>query len=147
VLIDMLRIMSLFRNIRYYPLLLVAALFFNAAMPFFTVNSASSRVMMPALTSLFGDKILICAGNSFKWVTLAALQSGKEKPKPHSDQKCQHCHAARSGFKDALLPVIAMLGDSHHGRSPASALLIEALAIYQLKSPAYPRAPPVFSAV
>jgi len=81
--------MAKYKN-KWLSLTLALAVAFSALLPFFAVHNPSNH-----LSSVFGERVLICTGDGFKWVNPADLQSGKEKPKPHSGDKCPLCYAAR----------------------------------------------------
>jgi hypothetical protein len=88
-------------RIRYFAILTLIGFLINTMLPFFAVYNlpqitASSNEQSP---SLFGDKILICTGSDFKWVSWADLQNGKESPKPHPEYKCPSCYIAAHGLK------------------------------------------------
>lgn len=114
---------------------LALAIALSASLPFFAVHNPPAR-----LASVFGEKILICSGDGFKWVTPADLQSGKEKPAPHSGDKCPLCYAARHTLViAAAVPILAL---NYHPPALVSADYQPALiSLYRL-SPLHSRAPP-----
>jgi len=91
------------------PIAYIAFLAFlmNVMVPFFAVynvqDTQNNHGTAKEMASLFGEKILICTGDGFKWVKLADLESGKEKPKPHPDYKCPLCYIAAHAFKYLFL--------------------------------------------
>ena len=122
-------------KIRSFSLLLLVALLFNVMLPFFAGNTQARQ--SPAL---FGDKILICTGNNFKWVTLADLQSGKEKSKSHSDNKCPHCDGVRHGAKDVVLtsavaPVYIRAHNALFFTNHDSATLLHLASFFRVRAP------------
>lgn len=133
-------------KIRYYPLVVLIAFVMNAVLPFFAVynlSAGNTDTQTKHLSSVFGESILICSGDGFKWVKLADLQSGKENPKPHPDYKCPLCYVARHGLKDAAMVSAAVAQDhdrNHASVSPAYGLLLTSLP---LVSPLHVRAPPL----
>lgn len=121
-------------------LALVAALMLNALLPFFAVHRLPANAAH--LSSAFGEKILICTGEGFKWVNLADLQSGKEKPKPHANDKCPLCFAAAHGMNILAASAHTQLHQQYH----ACAIAYDPafIALHAL-SPASARAPPFSS--
>ncbi len=74
------------------------AFLLNVMLPFFAVYNVEHPSLAKEMASLFGEKILICTGDGFKWVKLADLESGKEKHNP-SHYKCPLCYIAAHAFK------------------------------------------------
>ena len=91
------------QKMRYTPLILVMALLVNAVLPFVAISPSAQHAKNPSYSLAFGEKILLCTGEGLKWVKLADLQSGKEKPKPHSGDQCPLCSAVRHSVKDIIL--------------------------------------------
>ncbi len=87
--------MNTIRNIRYLSAITLIAFLFNAMLPFFAVydldNAKASELSDPS------QKILICTGEGFKWISLEDLQSGKESPKQNKDLKCPLCYFVLHG--------------------------------------------------
>lgn len=48
----------------------------------------AAKAESQTLSALLGDKILICTGDGFKWVTRDDLQNGQEQPAQHPRLKC-----------------------------------------------------------
>ncbi len=112
-------------------------------LPFFAVyNPPVENTQAKQLSALFGEQILICTDAGFKWVKLADLLSGKEKPEPHPDYKCPLCYIASHGMK-ALAPAsFAVAYD--HGRTHPPVFAYHPLSIaFPSASPLNVRAPPV----
>jgi len=127
---------------RYYALFLLAAFAINAVLPFYAVhNPVAGFVESRYLASVFGDKILICTGSSFKWVKIADLQSGKEKPKSHSGDQCQLCQTAYSGFTPTNTSLLEKPGFE---AASAPVFYHAELAAFSTASPPNMRAPPAF---
>ena len=130
-------------KIHPYPLLLILAFIINAILPFFAVyNLSADHTEARRLSSVFGEQIIICTGDGFKWVKLADLQSGKEKPTPHSDTKCPLCYAARHGLKDMALASAAIVPGYGLIPTPVYTAYDPILISYHRSSPLHVRAPP-----
>lgn len=126
---------------RYFSLLLLIAFAANALVPFFAVyNLPTDNTEAKQLSSVFGEQILICTGDGFKWVNLADLQSGKEQPNPHPDYKCPLCYVASHGLKS---PAVASVVIAYHHASNHPILAYDPPRIsLRLISPLSARAPP-----
>jgi len=124
-----------------YPLLLLTALLLNATVPFFAVNNFSSAQIQQAPAG-FGDRILICTGNSFKWVKLADLRSGKEKPQNHSGIKCPHCNAVRD-VANALPDILARGSYSRIAHEQVRLVYSAPIHDFHLTPTHHVRAPPL----
>ena len=79
----------------------------NVMLPFFAIYNLpaasaheSSVSNAEDLASLFGDKVLICTPDGFKWVSWKDLNNGKEHP--HSEFKCPLCYVGAQGMKHAM---------------------------------------------
>lgn len=101
-------------KIKYFLVITLVAFLMNTLLPFFAVYNlpqavASEQEQSSAkeMASLFGEKVLICTSEGFKWVSGTDLQSGKEKPKPHPQYKCPLCYVAAHGMKHAM-PAMAV---------------------------------------
>ncbi len=97
---------------------------------------------MRHLASVFGERIFICTGDSFKWVTLSDVQGGKEKQSPHSDIKCPLCYAASHGLK-ALPPSTAAIALDFSRVGPPVLSYGTLLISFPPASPLHVRAPPL----
>ena len=98
-------------KIRILSLLTMLAFIANVFVPFFAVyNIPSAQAAEKSeLSSFFGDKILICTSDGFKWVTWEELQN-EENEHPDPNQKhyeCPLCYVSAHGVKD-FLPVSAV---------------------------------------
>ena len=107
---------------RFLIVLTAAALLLNALLPFYAAYDTETLAVKLAakaesqtLSALLGDKILICTGDGFKWVTRDDLQNGQEQPAQHPRLKCPLCYLAVFGVKQILPSVTAALD-----RVPAS---------------------------
>lgn len=104
---------------RFFSLCLFVAFLAHTLTPFFAVyNLSAVTAETKQLASLFGEKILICTGDGFKWVSLADLQNGKENPKPHPDYKCPLCYVASHGLKAVTGKAVAVLHDYGSAATP-----------------------------
>jgi len=130
------------RTIRYTPLILIMALLINAVLPFFALYPSNQHAEIALDSSAFGNKILLCTGEGFKWIKLADLQSGKEKPKPHSGNQCPLCYAARHGLKDMLPSVAINTLPSDRALNPPMPAYEPPFVIFLQTTPLNARAPP-----
>jgi len=101
---------------RFLIICTAAALLLNALLPFYAAYDAESiaaklseKAATQELSTLLGDKILICTGDGFKWVTRDALQSGEEQPAQHPRMKCPLCYLAAFGVKQIMPSMTASL--------------------------------------
>ena len=132
--------MRKFFNTRFYTLLTLLAFSINTILPFFAVYNVAANEASH-VSSLFGEKILICSGEGFRWVKLADLQSGKEKPKPHSGDQCPLCYAANHGLKAITLAALFIVPAAD--RSDAPIFISYQLPLsFHLASALNARAPP-----
>lgn len=88
----------------YVARMTALAFLLNVLLPFFAVyNVSRAEAAEPyppsALSAMFGEKLLICTADGFKWVNAADLQNGKETPTPHPEFKCAACYVAAHGIK------------------------------------------------
>lgn len=97
------------KNIRYLFILTAIAFLMNAIIPFFavynlqqTTTAKPNQFTAAQNSSLFGDKVLICTADGFKWISWKNLQNGKEQPKQHPHYKCPLCYVAAHGTKQLL---------------------------------------------
>jgi hypothetical protein len=128
---------------RYYSLLTAIAFLINVMLPFYAVYNIPQASAKEA-SSLFGDKILICTADGFKWFSWQDLQSGKEQPKPHSQFKCPVCYVAVHGVKHTLPQSNIELGyDSFSYKVQFQLSLAEVFTPPYFLSGRLGRAPPV----
>lgn len=90
--------------LRTVALVTLMAFTMNAMLPFFaSFNTASAQAAeQTELSSLFGEKILICTATGFKWVTWAELQDEKQQPAQSDFYKCPVCFAGTYGTQNYL---------------------------------------------
>jgi hypothetical protein len=120
------------------------AFLLNALLPFFAVYEIPHQSSPKEMSSLFGEKVLICSGDGFKWVTWADLESGKEKHTPSSHYKCPLCYVAAHGMKDMVTPDAVTLASIEAADSVHAIYDYQPAAFY-LQSPFSSRAPPYSS--
>lgn len=96
-------------NARKRSLLLLTlfAFFVNILLPFAAVYNPSSAQAAQKIekSALFGEKILICTADGFKWVTWEELEQKQGKhPGPGEKQhyECPLCYIAAHATKDFL---------------------------------------------
>lgn len=95
---------------KYYLLVTLLAFVISAILPFFAVyNLPATGEQSAKLSSVFGEKILICTAEGFKLVKVADVESGKEKPIPHPQFKCPVCYVSAHGIKNTAPVQIAQL--------------------------------------
>ena len=112
-------------------------------MPFFAVyNLPDNTAQASEITSIFGDNILICTDDGFRWVSLNDLRKGKEPSKHNSKYKCALCYVANNGTKHLgasdTATSVAPAYTAIYKFPPESALISREI----LKQTASPRAPP-----
>jgi hypothetical protein len=89
----------------FLSLFLTITLLLQALLPFAAQYNSESAQTASASNSLFGETVLICTGEGFRWVKWADLQSGKEKPAPHQKKyQCALCYVAAHGTAIAANP-------------------------------------------
>jgi hypothetical protein len=88
---------------KYYSLITAIAFFVNVMLPSYAVyNLPEKSATAKEMSSLFGDKVLICTSDGFKWFSWEDIQSGKAQPKTHSQIKCPVCYVAVHSLKHTL---------------------------------------------
>ena len=77
-------------------------------LPFFAVYSipSANAAQQNNQSSVFGDKILICTKNGFKWVSVEDLGDEEHDPESSNHLKCAVCYVSAHGVKDVLLSKI-----------------------------------------
>ena len=138
------------RRSRQIVFMTLIAFLMNAILPFFATyntpdHSASTVAFAKQVTSApFGDRILICTGDGFKWVKWSDLQKEK-KHSPTSHYKCVLCFLAAHGLKHlALFGAIALAYALALRNAAQVAYAYRPVAFYR-KSTRHSRAPPAFS--
>lgn len=98
--------MDTFLRFRHITILTIIALLISVIVPFFAVynlqGGGDNAEQESELSALFGDKILICTADGFKWVSIADLETNQEQPEPHHDYKCGICYLAANGLQDII---------------------------------------------
>lgn len=131
------------RSFKHIARLVLLTFVLSLGLPFFAVYDTSGQALAKKPASIFGETILICTGDGFKWVKWADLQSGKEKRHTPSHYKCALCYLHAHGMKDIALPDTAALSDATY---PPSDIFVygHGGAASHLDTGLYSRAPPVF---
>lgn len=129
---------------------LIAAFLMHVLLPFFAVShvtlanaSADESPALNELSSLFGEKILICTVNGYEWVTWEELQKGEQQPQPHPQYECALCHIAAKDLKHIL--AVAPLDVGHAlpiSKAPAIVSYAAPVANNPFKANHPSRAPP-----
>lgn len=94
-------------TIRTIALLTFVAFFVNVTLPFFAVYDVSAAVATAQAeteqnSTFFGDKILICTDDGFKFISVKELQEGHDQPKQHPQYECAMCYVAAHGTKHLM---------------------------------------------
>ena len=122
----------------------------NAMLPFLAAYAAP-QTLAPQLassrsadmTSLFGDSVLICTAEGFKWVSWEDVQTGKERPEPHSTYQCALCYKAGHDSKYIAAPQLVAevcYGHAHYiSYYHTDITMTSQLAGYRFRTRAPPR--------
>ncbi len=129
----------MFRS-RSIALLLAVAVVFSAMLPFFATYS--EKAPTSGLASLFGEKVLICTSEGFKWAKWEDLQAGKA-PKSYKNYSCPLCYLA-DGLGKMLLAGGLAISLARFSRLQTSFELRTEYAFLRHSRAAHPRAPPRF---
>lgn len=97
---------------KYISTLTLVAFLFSAFLPFFANYDLSSHPEQK-LSALFGDKILICTADGFKWVSTADIEKGNI-PKQHKDIKCPVCFIAAHKVENSTLSTLEVAYSDHY---------------------------------
>jgi hypothetical protein len=132
---------------KHIALLALLAFLVNATLPFLATYNVPdhSAASLKAISTAFGDRIFICTGNGFKWVSLAELQKQKS-PSHHPDShfQCGLCYLAAHGLAHlALLGGIALAYAAYRRIHLRVAYAVRT-NISSYHSFQYSRAPPAF---
>lgn len=78
---------------------IIAAIAFllHALVPFYASYQIPTENHAKQMSSLFGDKVMLCTAEGFKLVSWEDLLGGKEHPKPHKQYQCPLCYFAAHG--------------------------------------------------
>ncbi len=96
-------------KLRQVLFITLIAFIFNAIVPFFAVyNLPTGNAEANELSSVFGDKILICTDDGFKLVSLTDLKNGRELPKHSSKYECALCYVAHKNDKNFVVSDFAI---------------------------------------
>ena len=119
-----------------------AAFLIYTLLPFFAVYSNPSESKQ--LSSLFGEKVLICTSDGFKFVSWEDL-AGKDAPKPHNEIKCPLCYFASHGTHYAPHSALLALAYDAYAITLQYRQFNEILLSRSTNSHYQPRAPPPLS--
>lgn len=137
------------KNIPPIALVALFAFLLNALLPFFAVynvqdghdNQSAARQM----ASLFGEKVLICTSDGFKWVKWADIEK-EGKPHKPSNYQCGICYLAAHGTKDFTTPSAVALAYNTEASSAGYTIYEYRRAAFHTQLPFSGRAPPaIFS--
>lgn len=125
---------------RHIARITLLAFLCNVFLPFFAVyDIASHQAFAKEMSSLFGEKLLICTGDGFKWVKWDDLPQGKEKHAP--SYQCALCYLAAHSLKDVTLPTGTTLSHAN-GKESRTLFYDYRPAAFYLQSSLHSRAPP-----
>lgn len=89
-----------------FPILAAVALLVHTLLPFYAVYQLPAQPANASrMAALFGEKVLICTADGFRWVRWEDLLSGKEKPKQHKQYQCPVCYVTANG--QGVAPTLA----------------------------------------
>ncbi|NBX03312.1 MAG: hypothetical protein EBR02_04500 [Alphaproteobacteria bacterium] len=124
---------------QFVAFLLACAVIFSAFLPFFATYS--EKVAPSGLASIFGEKVLICTSEGFKWAKWEDLQSGKSPVKHHKNYSCPLCYLADGVGKLLLTAGVLLILREQIGQGKF--LHLRTAYAYARPSRAiHPRAPP-----
>ncbi len=141
--------MKIGNRIRYISAITLFTFFINVMLPFYAIYDipqalASAEVDAGANqdASFFGEKILICTADGFKLVSLADLQSGKEKPQKHPQYQCALCYVAVHGTKH-IAPTQEIIFIAYHAAEQVVYYTSDSARFYETSKRGFlTRAPP-----
>ena len=85
---------------------LMALFFFNTTFPFLAnYDPQSLKASTKEISSVFGDKILICTNDGFKWISTEDIQTGKEIPQKHKKYQCALCFITKNTSINSYLTI------------------------------------------
>ena len=118
------------RKNRILSFLITIAFMVNAIVPFLAIYNVPSALAAPEIVSssaipasvqaMMGDRVFICTGDRFEWVSWDELQkraahsspaAPDDTPKKHkSPYECALCYVAAHGVKDVHTPTLNVWG-------------------------------------
>lgn len=86
-------------RLSFLPLLATLLWLLQALLPFFALYQTPRHpaASPPALAALFGDTVLVCTADGFRFVSWKDIQSGKTTITPHKQYQCALCYVAAHG--------------------------------------------------
>ena len=124
------------------------AIMINSFLPFYAIASLSTiqSAQQNEVPSFLDEKILICTGDSFKWVTWEELQHIDTSKKSTSHFKCPLCYVLAHGQTAFIEPDYVAFIETSVIKSSRPTIYSPALLIDELQfSGHYSRAPPHFA--
>lgn len=126
--------------------LTLAAFVFSGLIPFFAIYHVPDAEQVREMSSLFGEKVLICTADGFRLMSWKDLQSDRPQPKQHPDYQCAMCYVSTHHIKSFLpatteihahgmwayhiaygaydyLPLVPHLQSPHPSRAPPISLI------------------------
>ena len=135
-------VLSMKKNIRHIALVALFAFLLNVMLPFFAVyDTTGNQASAKQMASLFGEKLLICTGDGFKWVKWEDIEKEGKHHKP-SGYQCALCYLAAHGTKDFTTPGGIGLAHDLEVATTKYAIYDYRLAALHTQSPFSSRAPP-----
>ncbi|MCC3861288.1 hypothetical protein LJF33_08735 [Emcibacteraceae bacterium Y4] len=119
------------------------AVFINAIAPLSTVFAKSSFSEEDELSSLFGDKILICTPFGYKYVSFDELDDMDTSDQEDSASHCSLCQINTDEDKPYLADIKSVMAIEIHQAKSHFIVQHNILKSNRRFSPSIPRAPPV----
>lgn len=94
------------KHSRLIPLFAAMALLFQTLLPFYaTYQMPTPHANTKSMAALFGEKILLCTREGFRFFTWEELQKRKQNPQDHHSQyQCGACYLTAHG--QGVAPVL-----------------------------------------
>jgi hypothetical protein len=73
------------------------ALLLHGVLPFFALYQLPVTHDVRSIASLFGERLLICTSDGFKWVRTEDIFKDGQHPKPHPQYQCALCYVSAHG--------------------------------------------------
>lgn len=135
-------------KIRILSLLTTLAFLANIFLPFLAVyNPSSAQAASPSeISSLLGEKILICSGNGFKWVTWDELEQEGPSDSEGPHYECPLCYVSAHATKNFLPAAPVVFSPLFTERQKTGRTFFDVVEKGRFASYAYrSRAPPHFA--
>ena len=117
------------------------AFLLNVVLPFFAVYNVPHATALAQNSAIFGEKILICTSDGFRWATWQEIQQ-KDGHSSASHYKCPLCYLAAHGLKDFTAPASPIWDHGRYRASFTNYHLAYSYAFTRIWPPFTSRAPP-----